>query len=75
MENIKRLTATVDCARNSVLTVKSFKKFIDYISAFGYNSLEIYTEDVFEVDGEEMFGYLRGKYSKEELTILLFLIL
>lgn len=70
MENIKRLTAFVDCARNSVLTVKSFKKFIDYISAFGYNSLEIYTEDVFEVDGEEMFGYLRGKYSKDELKEL-----
>lgn len=70
MEQIKRLTAFVDCARNSVLTVKSLKRLIDYFAAFGYTALEIYTEDVFEVDGEEMLGYLRGKYRKDELKEL-----
>ena len=67
MSNKTNLMAFVDCARNSVLTKESLKKFIDYISAFGYTALEIYTEDLFEVDGEEMFGYLRGKYSKDDL--------
>ena len=27
----------LDCARNAVMTVESIKRFIDYISAMGYN--------------------------------------
>lgn len=67
MQEKQIFSVQVDCARNAVLTVESLKRFIDYISAMGYNGMEIYTEDVFEIDGEPMHGYLRGKYSKEEL--------
>lgn len=57
----------IDCSRNAVMKVEKVKEFIDYISTFGYNMLSLYTEDTFEVDNEPRFGYLRGRYSKEEL--------
>jgi hypothetical protein len=67
MKNFKTFGAMLDCSRNAVLKVESVKKMIDYLSAMGYNALELYTEDTFEVKGEPYFGYLRGRYSGEEI--------
>lgn len=36
----------------------------------GYNTLMLYTEDTYEVDGQPYFGYMRGRYSKAELREL-----
>jgi len=33
----------------------------------GYNFIRLYTEDTYEVDGEPYFGYMRGRYTREEL--------
>lgn len=52
------------------MKVDEIKRFVDYISAFGYNMLQLYTEDTFEVTGEPYFGYMRGRYSKTELKEL-----
>ncbi|KAI9317432.1 glycoside hydrolase superfamily [Dichotomocladium elegans] len=30
--------------------------------------LQLYTEDTYEVEGEPLFGYLRGRYSRRELS-------
>lgn len=60
----------LDMSRNSVMKVEEVKKFVDYISSFGYNMLQLYTEDTFEVDGEPYFGYMRGRYTKYELKEL-----
>ena len=57
----------LDCSRNAVMKPEQVKKFVDYISAFGYNCIQLYTEDTFEVDGEPYFGYLRGRFTKDEL--------
>lgn len=57
----------VDCSRNGVMTVEAIKKLIRYMALMGLNVLMLYTEDTYEVEGEPYFGYLRGKYSKEEL--------
>ena len=57
----------LDCSRNAVMKVSEVKRFIDYISKMGYNALELYTEDTFEVIDEPYFGYLRGRYSIAEL--------
>ena len=57
----------LDCSRNAVMKPEQVKKFVDYISAFGYNCIQLHTEDTFEVDGEPYFGYLRGRYTKDEL--------
>lgn len=57
----------LDMSRNGVMKVETLKKYVDYLSAFGYNMLQLYTEDTYEVDGEPYFGYLRGGYKKSEL--------
>lgn len=66
MEN-KMFAAMLDCSRNAVMNVKELKNYIDALSLIGYNSLMLYTEDTYEVDNEPYFGYLRGRYSQDEL--------
>ena len=69
-ENMKQLGTMIDCGRNCVYTIKALKQYIDLLHAMGYNYLQIYTEDAFEVEGEPHFGYLRGKYGMDELKEL-----
>ncbi len=57
----------LDCSRNGVMKVEQVKFFIDCLKKMGYNFLELYTEDTFEVDGEPYFGYQRGRYTHEEI--------
>ena len=57
----------LDCSRNAVRNIATVKKLIRNLAMLGYNSLMLYTEDTYEVDGEPLFGYLRGRYGKEEL--------
>ena len=33
----------------------------------GYNTLELYAEDTYRVEGEPYFGYLRGGYTAAEI--------
>ncbi len=63
----EKIGVMVDCSRNSVLAVSSVKKLIDVLSKMGYDSVQLYTEETFEVKNEPYFGYLRGRYTKAEL--------
>ena len=57
----------LDMSRNAVMKPATLHKFVDYISSFGYNMLQLYTEDTYKVNNEPYFGYLRGGYTKEEI--------
>lgn len=57
----------VDMSRNAVMRVDAVKRLVDDIARMGYNMLMLYTEDTYEVEGEPYFGYLRGKYTKDEM--------
>ena len=57
----------LDCSRNAVLKVPTVKKYIRLLACMGYDTLMLYTEDTYEIDGEPYFGYLRGRYSKSEI--------
>lgn len=57
----------LDMSRGKVMAVGAVKKYIDCIAALGMNMLMLYTEDLYEVEGYPKFGYLRGRYSLEEL--------
>ncbi len=63
----KRFGVMLDMSRNAVMRPDEVKKFASIIKSFGYNMIQLYTEDTYEVEGEPYFGYLRGRYSKEEL--------
>ncbi|MBR4082302.1 MAG: family 20 glycosylhydrolase [Clostridia bacterium] len=59
--------AFLDFSRNGVMTVESCKQYINYIAALGMNLLVLYTEDTFEVPEYPYMGYMRGRYTHEEL--------
>ncbi len=67
MKGYNRFGAMLDCSRNGVLTVDTVIKFADVVSKVGYDSIMLYTEDTYEVDGEPYFGYMRGGYSADEI--------
>lgn len=57
----------LDVSRNAVMKVDQIKKFVDLIAKAGYDSLQLYAEDIYEVKDEPFYGYLRGRYSAEEI--------
>lgn len=63
----KRFGVMLDCSRNAIMKVSQLKNMIDYLVKMGYNTLELYTEDTYEVEGEPYFGYMRGRYTGEEI--------
>lgn len=65
--NFRRLGTMIDCSRGAVMTVDTVKKWIDTTADLGYNTLMLYTEDTYEIEGHPYFGYLRGRYSHGEL--------
>ena len=67
MKHFDILGVMLDCSRNAVPTVDELYGFIDRLAVMGYNALQLYTEDVYEIEGEPYFGYRRGRYTKEEL--------
>lgn len=67
MVEYKRFGVMLDMSRNAVMKVEEVKHFIDLIKKFGYNALGLYLEDTYEIEGEKYFGYLRGRYSAQEL--------
>ena len=66
-KNFKECGVMLDCSRNAVMTVKSVKKYIEYMAALGLNLLMLYTEDTYEIKEYPYFGYLRGRYTEEEI--------
>ena len=63
----RRFCANLDASRNAVITVDTFKKWVDVIAGMGYNSTVVYMEDTYEVEGHPYFGLGRGRYSEAEL--------
>lgn len=70
MEYFDKLGVMIDCSRGGVPTVEMMKKLVDRLSEMGYTFLQLYTEDLFEVEGYPYFGYMRGRYTKEEIQDL-----
>lgn len=63
----KTLGVMLDCSRNAVMKPEKVKEFAKTIADMGYNMLQLYTEDTYEIEGEPFFGYMRGRYTQEEL--------
>lgn len=63
----KTFATMLDCSRNAVMNVDSLKKWISLTAGLGYNALLLYTEETYEIDGQPYFGYMRGRYTQEEL--------
>ncbi|MBQ8685743.1 MAG: beta-N-acetylhexosaminidase, partial [Clostridia bacterium] len=59
-----------DLSRNCVKTVETLKEFMRMLVLTGYDSIQLYMEDVYEIPEEPYFGYKRGRYAQEELSEL-----
>jgi len=59
--------AMIDISRNAVLTVDSVKKVIELLAIMGLNVLMLYSEDTYTVEKYPYFGYMRGRYSYDEM--------
>lgn len=64
---LKTLCAMIDCSRNAVMTLPALKRFLPILNDMGYNAVMLYTEDTYEIKEYPYFGYLRGRYSSDEL--------
>lgn len=63
----KMLGVMLDCSRNAVMNVDTIKKYASLIKKMGYNTLMLYTEDTYEVNNQPFIGYMRGRYTKDEI--------
>ncbi len=57
----------LDMSRNAVMRVEKVKEYASYMAVMGLNQLYLYMEDTYTIDGLPYFGYMRGRYTKEEL--------
>lgn len=57
----KYFGAMLDMSRNAVMKPEKVKDFAKILKSFGYNVIQLYIEDTFEVDGEPYFGYMCGR--------------
>lgn len=59
----------LDVSRGPVFTVESLKKQICQFALTGYTYVMLYCEDMLSIETQQ-YGYLKGKYSKEEIKEL-----
>ena len=57
----------IDCSRNAVPKTETIKNFVATLACLGYTYIHLYTEDTFELKDNPYFGYMRGRYTKEEI--------
>lgn len=60
----------LDMSRNAVLKPETVQQVIRYMAAMGLNGLMLYTEDTYELKSRPYFGYMRGRYSQDELKAI-----
>ena len=60
----------LDMSRNAVMQPNKVIEFATILKSFGYNMIQLYTEDTYEIKDEPYFGYLRGRYTQEELKYI-----
>ncbi|MFC0472120.1 beta-N-acetylhexosaminidase [Halalkalibacter kiskunsagensis] len=57
----------IDASRNAVMTVSGIQLLLRKMAIMGLDVVMMYTEDTFAVENYPYFGYMRGRYSEEEL--------
>ncbi|PLR74263.1 MULTISPECIES: beta-N-acetylhexosaminidase [Bacillus] len=57
----------LDVSRNAVLKVEEVQRLLRHMAIMGLNVAMLYTEDTYEIPDYPYFGYMRGRYTEEEL--------
>ena len=61
------LSVMIDTSRCGVPTVHSINELMDHLAVMGYGMAMLYTEDTVTLEGRPYFGYMRGRYTPDEL--------
>ena len=64
------ISAMIDASRCAVPTVATAQKLLDYMAVMGYSMAMLYTEDTVEVPTRPYLGYMRGRYTPEEMRAI-----
>ncbi len=62
----RELSAMIDISQNAVYKLDTVKEMIDRLALMGYGMMMLYTEDQISLENYKYFGYMRGRYTKEE---------
>lgn len=60
----------IDLSRGKVLKIEELKKMAYFCKTFGYTYINVYLEDLLTLEEYPQFGYMRGKYSDQEIIEL-----
>lgn len=60
----------LDCSRNGVIKVSAYKSMLRKMALMGMDVGMLYTEDTYAVKEAPYFGYMRGRYTQNELREL-----
>ena len=69
-QKIEFCSLMMDVSRNGVMSIPRLKEYLKYLALMGLNGFSLYMEDVFEIKEHPYFGYMRGRYTEEELRSL-----
>lgn len=64
------ISAMIDSSRCAVPTVASVQTLLDYMAVMGYSMAMLYTEDTVELENRPYFGYMRGRYTRQEIKAM-----
>ncbi len=62
--------AMIDMSRNAVMNPDTVKFMFRKMALMGLNTFMLYTEDTYELPGHPYFGYMRGRYTLDEIREL-----
>ena len=69
--NFKTLSVMIDVSYRGPVSLDGLKEYFTYLATMGYNQIWFYAEDMYEMPAKYAhFGYMRGRYSTEELREL-----
>ena len=66
-EPIFKLNGAMTSTGFAVMKVSTVKMMLRKMALMGLNMYMLYTEDTYEIEGRPYFGYMRGRYTKEEI--------
>ncbi|MBB6673099.1 beta-N-acetylhexosaminidase [Cohnella nanjingensis] len=69
-QQFDRIGPMFDLSRNGVLTQDAFERLLNKMALMGLNSVMLYMEDTYAIEGEPYFGYMRGRYTQAELKAI-----
>lgn len=60
----------VDSSRAAVHTIETCHSLMDYLALMGYSMFMLYTEDLIALKSRPHFGYMRGRYTPEDIKAI-----